>query len=289
MRSSAVMRSSKGAQKSSAPSLLLNVYYPVPFGECSLRVKIHSCFVMALAMFCGPRVVAQNAAPGPCSLIVNVMDSRGNPIRDLQKDNFRVEVDKHPISISTTGYQLLPRRVVIVLDLSGSMTARENPHKWEVARTAIQTFLTLTPPQMPVALLAFSGKTLATFGFDRDRASMLSWLNKADDQTHGVARPTALYDGLLEGLKLLEPHQEGDSIYDVITDGKDNSSVTGSPERLKEALLKNRVRLFTFLLSERFTEESRIENAIMSTANETGGFVLGRAAESGSIGTALSK
>jgi hypothetical protein len=92
-----------------------------------------------------PGGVAQSTPPcQPTSLLVNVLDIHGNPIRDLRKDDFRVELDKRPVSISTTGYQLLPRRVVIALDLSGSMTARDNPHKWEVTRTAVQTFLSIT-------------------------------------------------------------------------------------------------------------------------------------------------
>jgi hypothetical protein len=82
---------------------------------------------------------------------------------------------------------------------------------------------------------------------------------------------------------MLEPHEEGDSIY-VITDAQDNFSQSGSREKLKEELLNNRVRLFAFLLADQmFTVEERLYSAIMSAANETGGFVLGQSAESGSI------
>lgn len=59
---------------------------------------------------------------------------------------------------------------------------------------------------------------------------------------------TALFEAILEGLKLLGSAQPGDVIY-VITDGEDNAS-RSSPRKVEEALVAASARLFWFYLPE---------------------------------------
>jgi len=243
-----------------------------------VRVRLTQFVIALVILFSVPVAFAQNqAACRLNSLLVNVLDQHGNPLSDLHKDYFRVQLNKRPVPISSAEYRVLPRRVVLALDLSGSM--RSDPNKWEIARTSVQAFLRMMPQEVRVAFLGFSDRVIVTFEFNRDRSVMLEWLDKINDQKHPLRGPTALYDGLSAALKMLEPHEEGDAIY-VITDGQDNSSQSVTGEDLNKDLLKNRVRLFAFLLAEHLPIEGpRKDLEIMSSANETGGFVFGRAAE----------
>lgn len=252
-------------------------------GSRTLSPKKCIFTVFAFGLTVSLSLIAQtNPACVSNSVIVNVTDIHGSPVRDLSTNNFRVKLDERPLSISSAKYELSPRRVVVVLDVSGSMTTRDNPNKWEVTRDVLQTFLSMTPRQVPVALLGFSDQVVATFGFDNNRAALLSWLDKVGDQKPVHGGRTALYDALLAGINMLGSHREGDSIY-VITDGKDNASQSDSQKRLKEELLMNRVRLFVFLFSRQMTEEDRLGNAIADIATETGGFVFGAVSETESF------
>jgi hypothetical protein len=55
------------------------------------------------------------------SLLVNVLDGNGNAVRNLTKDSFRVKVNGHAAALLDAHYNLAPRRIVVLLDMSGSM------------------------------------------------------------------------------------------------------------------------------------------------------------------------
>jgi|ERR1700687_3444876 len=73
------------------------------------------------------------------SLLVNVLDRNGNAVRDLAKDSFRAKVNGHPATVVEARYSLAPRRIVVLLDMSGSMAGEtEKNKKWRIAREAIE-------------------------------------------------------------------------------------------------------------------------------------------------------
>ena len=84
---------------------------------------------------------AQSAASIPArSILVNVLDRSGNAVRDLTNNNFRVKVNGRPAAISGASYSLAPRRIVVLLDMSGSMGGEKDGKKWQIAREAVQDF-----------------------------------------------------------------------------------------------------------------------------------------------------
>ncbi len=226
--------------------------------------------------------MAQSAPTQSTSaLLVNVLDRKGNAVRNLTKDNFRVKVNGHPAAVVAAGYGLAPRRIVVLLDMSGSMAgATEKNKKWQVAREAIEDLIAESPADVKVALLTFSSQVRDTFDFSQSRSSLAAWLNVGPSRRDAVKGTTALYDAVLAATKLLEPTLAGDAIY-VITDGGDNSShISGT--KVRELLLKSKIRLFVFLLAEPpVTEEERAgEGSVMGIALTTGGFVFGAAGRS---------
>ena len=101
--------------------------------------KISFVFAGAL-LACALLAPAQSAPKQPASsLLVNVLDRHDNAVRDLPIDDFRVKVNGHPAAVVEAHYNLAPRRIVVLLDMSGSMAGgTEKNRKWQIAREAIE-------------------------------------------------------------------------------------------------------------------------------------------------------
>ncbi|MGO8933814.1 MAG: VWA domain-containing protein [Terracidiphilus sp.] len=225
---------------------------------------------------CAQLAPAQSAPKQPASLLVNALDRNGNAVRDLTKDNFRVEVNGHPTALLDARYSSAPRRIVVLLDMSGSMAGgTEKNKKWETARGAVEALLTETPADVQVALVTFSSKVHDVLDFSQGRSSITAWLNRGSSQWTEVKGFTAFYDAAAAAANLLEPSLPGDSVY-AITDGGDNSSHI-SEAATKQRLLHSQIRLFMFLFSESVrTQEERLgEDSVVELARDTGGFVFG--------------
>jgi VWA domain-containing protein len=179
------------------------------------------------------------------SLLVSAMDVNGNTFRTLATPSFQLKVDKRPVEVVRSEYRLEPHRIAVLLDSSGSMGAGEN--KWEVARTAAQEMLSMTPPQVSIALSSYGDKVDKVLEFSGDRLRALQWLAAASSRDKKIIKGrTALLDAIMIALRELQPYRTGDAIY-VITDGGDNvSQVVAS--KVKQALLGACVRLFMFRL-----------------------------------------
>ncbi len=237
-----------------------------------------------LLLACGFFTAAQTPpTQSTSSLLVNVLDRKGNAVRNLTKDNFRVKVNGHPAAVVAADYGLAPRRIVVLLDMSGSMAGRaEQNNKWQVAREAIEDLITETPADVQVALITFSTQVHDVFDFSQNRASIAAWLKQGSSQRSDINGATAFYDALVAATKLLQPARPGDAIY-AITDGGDNHSHVSRTETRK-LLLQSGIRLFLFLFAEPTPLELQSEAGpvgVLELAHETGGFVFGVAGERG--------
>jgi len=248
--------------------------------KTSLRLASILLFVCGL-------VAAQSATTAAPSLLVNVLDSHGMAVRDLTKDSFQVKVNGQRTTLIEASYSLAPRRIVVLLDMSGSMAGGIESKKWQIARQAVDDLLTDTPPDVHVALLTFSDQVHDVFDFSQTRDSMAAWLKEGatkhgDSRVHGR---TALFDAMLAARNLLGASRAGDAIY-VITDGGDNSS-HGRPTAVRKLLLESGIRLFVFLFSDGglFASEEirRGKEPLKEIARASGGFVFGVSAQSSGI------
>lgn len=212
-------------------------------------------------------------AQATTSLLVNVIDRKGDAVRNLTRDDFRVRVNGRPATLHEASYSLAPRRIVALLDMSGSMSGDK---RWRIASEATEDFLTDTPTDVSVALLTFSDRVHDVFDFSQSRDSMTRWLKQGatkegDSRIHGR---TALFDALLTATKILTPVRAGDAIY-VITDAGDNSSHIHS-RAVRELLVKSQIRLFVFLFSEPSPGDmNAASDSLKEIARATGGFVFG--------------
>lgn len=230
-----------------------------------LAIVVLACRFLALAQY--------QPNQSTHSLLVGVLDSRGNAAPSLTKNNFRVKVNGHPAVLRDAPYSIAPRRIAVLLDTSGSMAGKT---KWLIAREAVDDLLSDTPADVHIALLTFSDQVHDVFDFSQTRDSIVAWLKERPSaQGVKISGRTALYDSVLAATKLLEPTRAGDAIY-IISDGGDNASNISDTETRK-LLLRSRIRLFVFLLAEPmiFAQERSEPDSIVRLARATGGFVFG--------------
>jgi len=216
-------------------------------------------------------------SPPTRSVIVNVVDTHGAAVRELTTENFRVHLNGKPTAIIGVHYSVAPRRIVALLDISGSMIG-ETPQnqKWRIARDALEDLLTQTPGEVPIAMVTFSSQVQDRFDFHEGRAAIANWLNKHPDGPPRLNRArTALFDAMLQALQLLHPFQPGDAIY-AITDGQENAS-RSSASQVRSQLLSSDVRVFALLFAEPAVadEESESETSFLNMVESSGGFAFG--------------
>src|SRR5580765_6241586 len=218
---------------------------------------------------------AQPAAPvPPRSLVVNVLDRNGNAVRDLTNNNFRVKVNGHPAAILAAPYSLAPRRIIVLLDMSGSMGGEKDGKKWQIAREAVEDLLAQSPADVSIGLLTFSDQVHDVFAFSQGRSTISRWLREGASQRPNVRGHTALRDAIQASLRMLEPFHPGDAVY-AITDGGDNASHV-SVDKTTTALRESGVRLFAFLFAERIPMEEELGgDSLVQMASDSGGFVFG--------------
>lgn len=240
--------------------------------------KISSVLVGFLLPVCVILASAQSApAPSASLLLANVLDRNGMAVRDLTKDSFQIKVNGRRATLLDASYNLAPRRIVVLLDMSASMAGEPDPTKWRIASEALQDLLTETPTDVSIALLTFSDHVHDVFDFSQNRTSMAAWLNE-EASRHGDNRirgGTALFDAVLEATKILGSTRSGDTIY-AVTDGGDNCSHT-SGTAARKLLLESGIRLFAFLFAEPapFPEMRAGTESLKEISRATGGFVFG--------------
>jgi hypothetical protein len=217
------------------------------------------------------------ATPVTRPVLVNVFDLNGNAVRDLTKDDFRIRLNGKPAAVLRAEYSLAPRRIVVLLDMSGSMAGETDTKKWRIAREVLEDFLAQTAGDVPIAMLTFSGQVRDVFDFSQGSTAITNWLKQGPSQRTNIKIParTALFDAILEGLKLLQPFQPGDAVY-AITDGGENAS-HASTSYTKAILVKSGVRLFAFLFAEVMPPggEQAGRDSFLEMVADSGGLAFG--------------
>lgn len=214
----------------------------------------------------------------PCTtrtVIASVFDKQGNPVPGLTARNFRGKFRGKLVEILSATLDTRPRRIVLLLDASGSMGPPGE--KWAATKLMSAHFVRLASSQSSVALIVFSNTILQKVGLNQDRVILLKTVAHLKDEGDGSLSPygkTALYDAIVAGLAELGPTHLGDVIY-TITDTGDNRS-TAKPSKVERDLVSAGVRLFvlgTFdqLPRGRTPEEAEGPHQLARIVETTGG------------------
>jgi len=218
---------------------------------------------LAILLLClGTEALLAQQTPCPeRTIIATVVDREGNPLRGLTAANFRGEFRRHPVQIVSADLDTRPRRMVIVLDASGSMT--KPVANWDAVQALAEDALRFAPSGSSMALVVFSTTVMHKTGLESGPGQLARRLalhaQEINRPRKGFGK-TALWDAIQAGLADLDPPQQGDIIY-AITDGGDNAS-KARPTEVQRALLRAGVRLFAFLMMEPlFTRQRTPEEA----------------------------
>lgn len=238
--------------------------------ESGALVKSHLIRVVA-TLASGGRVVSSIRTRGidyadsvdvrAVQVNVAVLDRRGNFVRGLTKDQFRLREDNVPQTITNFADENSPLELVLAVDISASMASAMGDLK-----TAVREFLSQLRPIDQVTLVAFNEEMFmlarrATDAADRERAveALAPWGS------------TALYDAIGRSLEELST-QPGRRGLVVFSDGEDSASQT-TLETVDRAIRASDATLFTVALG-RGRESEQLKKTLEALSEPSGGRVV---------------
>ncbi len=158
-------------------------------------------------------------------LTVSVMDNNGKPLDNLAKQDFIVLEDgkeQNIIDVKTVKSAKSQLSILLILDISGSMDGAPLDSLKESAKE----FINLLPSNWRSGLIVFDGTVQQLSGFTSNKET----LYKNIDSLYASGM-TALYDALMEGIKMSEQELSIGAII-LFTDGVENKSKNTSKESL---------------------------------------------------------
>lgn len=215
-----------------------------------MRETIGSIFFgLVLFSFLVVSVFAQDDGCRNRTLPVTVVESRGLPVLGLLPADFEAKFRGNPVQILSLSRDIHPRRVAILLDVSGSMLQAQERDKWMVVREAAGDAVLHLTTDTQIALELFDEKIIEVLDFGAGRqavASKIVTLASGAKAVPSKSRRTALWDSLLNSISIFGSPRPGDAVY-LITDGGDNMSKV-RPRQIENSFLEKGIRLFAFLI-----------------------------------------
>jgi hypothetical protein len=200
-----------------------------------------------------------------CPLVVR--DSRGVVVHGLQPNDF-----ESPFPIISITHDFRPRRIVIVLDASGSMLSDPFPEGWTMVMHIVEDVARQGGEKAQLAFLAFNSEAREVIDFTQGNAQVLARIHGiATDPQYkktSVQGHTALYDALDKAISLFSAPSEADALF-VITEGGDNMSRT-TPKKLTASLLASGVRLFAVTVAHSLVYRSRTPEELFASSSLDG-------------------
>ncbi len=199
-----------------------------------------------------------------------VVEKEGNPISSLTLADFHVRAGRHEIKVVKADYSVRPRRVVLVLNLSSAMNARQR----EVSASAAQKFISAASSRVPIALLTFAETGVRMSAFETQQSRIEEELRRAVNSPEAGKGRSILFDALDVAEQALSPPLIGDAIY-MITNPRD-SSKTADLHQLREKMVAAKIRLYAVSLwtSPFSLEKPVVAGAITDLVNDSGGFLF---------------
>lgn len=195
-----------------------------------ISILLCVCLVFAATSFAQPSCDEQ--------IIVNVRDSRGGFVSDLQASSFYAKVGGHEAAVTSANVFTGSNRLTLVIDASGSMTSDHDMRRWSAIKTFTEQIVASVPTSTELAMLVFNRQTIRKVEFGHSRKELLDTIEQLPD-ANGM---TDLWTSLLEASKMFGSPAPGDAVP-VISDFVDNTHKTNAA-KVRSAFLDNRIRLF---------------------------------------------
>jgi len=223
----------------------------------------------AFVVGCTIQALAQT---DPCldrTIPVNVYTERGEAFTPPTAASFQASMGGKPVRVTSVTLDTGPRRVVILLDVSGSMTVAGN---LKCGLEFTHNLISLTRLEDSLALLTFNDRIKDVVDFGQSQDTLLAKVSKLQDADWGHGR-TAITDALGDALAMMKSPRVGDAIC-LVTDGGDNASQSNR-SRVKALVESSNIRLYAFLPAMQYSDSriSRedITSELRDLAYATGG------------------
>jgi hypothetical protein len=197
----------------------------------------------------------------PClerSVAVNVTSRDGSQVTDLAAADFCAEIGGVPAEIVGASFDTSARRLLILLDASGSMTSELS--RWRTAVVFAGDVAEAAPKSIALGLTIFPVRWVPGAVLAEGREAVLGALIQLGptrwDRVQGW-RKTPLLDVIAESKAHFNPPRVGDSIL-LITDGEDNGSKS-TADQIMTGLLASGTRVFGARLLSELPEHSRVQ------------------------------
>lgn len=231
------------------------------------RAKIILGSVLLIGL-CSATMHAQLSACQARAVVVNVRNNHGNFVSGLRVENFKVRVHGSATKVLSANTGTPMHRVVVLLDLSGSMGYED---KIKSSRFTAGELVHSLSGDPQFALILFADQVMNPVPFGHSQREVLSAIDSATSSPH--VGKTILWDALWQASRLFGTPQDGDAIV-VATDGGENGSQV-SLHVLRNELLSRGVRVFFLNVGQekffRTEEESMGSNSLISLSESTGG------------------
>ena len=203
---------------------------------------------------------------------VSISSKDGIATPELTIANLEGTYYRHPVTVKAVELAKKPPRVILLIDMSGSM-------KWRVNAIGegAERILESLPLQSEVGLVFFQSEIIPVTLPTSDRKSLLLQVEALRNNRQSFKGRTALRNAVLAGVKMLGTPALGDSLY-LISDGGDNQSKTQEGD-MERQLEESGIRLFALVLSDGIMariipEEIAGPNLLKSAAGNTGGTAI---------------
>jgi len=156
---------------------------------------------------------------------VSVTDANGQPVKNLMPEDFSLEEDSQPVSlthVSRAGEQG-PVTAVLVIDKSGSMN---HANKMKAARESAIAFVQLMRPEDATGVIAFNTQVTTVQPLTDDKESLIEAIRGIE-----AVDDTAMYDALHAASAMLESVSGRKAII-VVTDGMNTAGQRTREETL---------------------------------------------------------
>ena len=197
-------------------------------------------------------------------LHVSVRDRGGRYITGLERDAFTVIDDGKPQTLEMFSADEVPASVGFLIDNSNSM----RPNRERVIASAVE-FARHSHPQDEIFVLTFNEQVLPAFG--PVVVERMNMGNFGSAMSHAITARgmTAIYDGMLEGLKRVGRGQHTRQVLIVISDGDDNASRATLDDVIKQ-VHESDATIYTVALIDPLTREGN-PGLLSRLAAATGG------------------
>jgi len=196
---------------------------------------LYTRFLLCLCVFRAGTSFAQPSCDQ--QITVNVRDSRGEFLSDLQASSFHAKVGGHAAFVTSANVFTGPTRLILVLDASGSMGGRDMK-RWRAIKALTSQIVASVPTSTDLALLVFNRQIVRKVEFGHSRKELLDTIEQLPD-ANGM---TALWTALLEASTIFVRPAPGNAVL-VISDFVDNIHKTHA-DKVRSAFVENKVRLF---------------------------------------------